>query len=59
MMNKKNAVLLSDISAARMGVILLQLQETNPGLFDEAIIYHFSLTDQEKKFWKALCLAGL
>lgn len=54
MMNKKNAVFLSDISAARMGVILLQLQETNPGLFDEAIIYHFSLTDHEKKVLESI-----
>ena len=48
MKKKKRAVFLSDISAARIGIVLLQLQETNPGIFDEAIIYHFDFTAEEK-----------
>lgn len=37
---KKNAVMLADTRPALVGTVLLQLQRTNPGLFDEAIIYY-------------------
>lgn len=39
-MKKKNAVMLADTRPALVGTVLLQLQRTNPGLFDEAIIYY-------------------
>ena len=38
-MKKKNAIMLADTRVALVGTVLLQLQKTNPGLFDEAIIY--------------------
>lgn len=37
---KKNAVMLADTRPALVGTVLLQLKRTNPGLFDEAIIYY-------------------
>ena len=37
---KKNAIMLADTRVALVGTVLLQLQKTNPGLFDEAIIYY-------------------
>lgn len=39
MSKKKNAVMLADTRPALVGVVLMQLEETNKGLFDEAIIY--------------------
>ena len=47
---KKNAIMLADTRVSLVGTTLLQLQETNPGLFDEAIVYYLqeiSLTDQK------------
>lgn len=46
---KKNAVMLADTRVSLVGTTLLQLNTTNPGLFDEAIIYYLqgiSSTDQ-------------
>ncbi|MHC1732028.1 MAG: polysaccharide pyruvyl transferase family protein [Bacteroidales bacterium] len=37
---KKNAIMLADTRISLVGTMLLQLQDTNPGLFDEAIIYY-------------------
>lgn len=37
---KKNAIMLADTRPALVGTVLLQLQNTNKGLFDEAIIYY-------------------
>jgi len=48
MEKKRRAVFLSDISAARIGIVLMQLKQTNPGLFDEAIIYHFAFSSEEQ-----------
>jgi len=48
MKKQRRAVFLSDISAARIGIVLLQLKRTNPELFREAIIYHFDFSDEEK-----------
>lgn len=39
-MGKHNAVMLADTRPALVGTTLLQLKETNPGLFEEAIIYY-------------------
>ena len=39
-MKKKNAVMLADTRPALVGTVLLQIQKTNPNLFDEAIIYY-------------------
>lgn len=39
-MKKKNAIMLADTRPALVGTVLLQLQNTNKGLFDEAIIYY-------------------
>lgn len=39
-MEKQNAVILADTRPALVGTVLLQLQRTNPGLFEEAIIYY-------------------
>ncbi|GHT58537.1 hypothetical protein AGMMS49531_00860 [Endomicrobiia bacterium] len=40
MNKKKNAVMLADTRPSLVGMMLLQFQETNKGLFDEAIIYY-------------------
>jgi lipopolysaccharide biosynthesis glycosyltransferase len=37
---KKNAVMIADSRPSLVGIVLLQLQETNKGLFDEAVIYY-------------------
>lgn len=47
MSKKKNAVMIADTRSALVGHILLQLQETNKGLFDEAIIYYTELSGND------------
>ncbi len=47
MNKKKNAVMIADTRPALVGHILLQLQETNKGLFDEAIIYYTELSGND------------
>lgn len=53
-MNKK-AVLLADTRPALIGNMLLQLQATNPHLFDEAIIYYIeNLKDDDKSIMQSI-----
>lgn len=50
MIKKKNAVMLADTRPALVGVVLMQLQQTNPGLFEEAVIYYTSnICNADKK----------
>ena len=48
MLKKKNAVMVADTRTALVGTTLINLQETNPGLFDEAIVYHQGIAEQDK-----------
>lgn len=48
MKKKKNAIMLADTRSALVGDVLIQLQKTNPGLFDEAIIYYDTLSDSDR-----------
>jgi len=48
-MKKKNAVMLADTRIPLVGNILLQLKNTNEGLFDEAIIYYKTISEKDKK----------
>ena len=50
MSNKKNAIMLADTRPALVGTVLLQLKNTNKGLFDEAIIYYTDpISENDKK----------
>ncbi|WP_369283528.1 polysaccharide pyruvyl transferase family protein [Oscillibacter sp. GMB15532] len=54
---KRNAVMLADTRPALVGTILCQLQKTNPGLFDEAIIYYTDpISEQDRKVMISLML---
>ncbi|GHT41078.1 hypothetical protein AGMMS49921_03550 [Endomicrobiia bacterium] len=46
---KKNAVMLADTRPSLVGMVLLQLQETNKGLFDEAIIYYIDVIPESNR----------
>lgn len=48
-MKKKNAIMIADTRSALIGNLLVQLQETNEGLFEEAIIYYEKLDNNDKK----------
>lgn len=48
-MKKRNAIMLADTRASLIGNILIQIQETNKGLFDEAIIYYKTITEKDKE----------
>ena len=50
MRKKKNALMLADTRPALVGTILKQIEQTNRGLFDEAIIYYIDpLSDKDRK----------
>ncbi len=54
-MKKKNAVMLADTRPALVGTVLLQLQQSNPGLFDEAIIYYTDeISEADRKIMKTI-----
>ena len=40
MKKKKNAVMIADTRSALIGNLLVQIKETNPNLFEEAIVYY-------------------
>lgn len=47
---KKNAVMLADTRTALVGTTLLQIQKSNPGLFNEAIIYYLDpISDADRE----------
>lgn len=47
---KKNAVMLADTRPALVGIVLEQLEKSNKGLFDEAIIYYMTdISDSDKE----------
>lgn len=47
---KKNAVMLADTRPTLIGIVLEQLEKTNKGLFDEAIIYYtIDISDVDKE----------
>lgn len=48
-MKKKNAIMIADTRPALIGNLLIQLQATNKGLFDEAIIYYETITEKDRK----------
>ena len=53
-MKKKKAVMLADTRPALVGIMLLQLKNTNPDLFDEAIIFDVNLTEQDRQLMQAI-----
>ncbi len=55
MSNKKNAIMLADTRPALVGTVLLQLKNTNDGLFDEAIIYYTdSISEKDKELMRSI-----
>ena len=48
-MKKKNAIFLSDTRDFLVGQMLVQINNTNPGLFDEALIYYDKEIDKKDK----------
>lgn len=48
-MKKKNAIMVADTRSALIGNLLVQIKDTNPELFDEAIIYYDHLEKNDKK----------
>lgn len=46
-MKKKNAIMISDTRPSLIGNLLVQLVETNEGLFDEAIIYYDKIDEND------------
>lgn len=46
---QKNAIFIADNRAFLLGHLLLQIKETNPDLFDEAIVYHQNMAEQDIK----------
>lgn len=49
-MNKKgNAIMIADTRPALIGNLLVQLKETNPNLFDVALIYYNNISEDDKK----------
>ncbi|NLL02512.1 MAG: glycosyltransferase [Mollicutes bacterium] len=54
-MNKKrNAVMIADTRPALIGNILIQINETNKGLFDEAIIYYETISKKDMKIMQSV-----
>ena len=52
---KKNAIMLADTRAALVGTVLLQLHQTNPNLFDEAIIYYLEpISESDRKIMSSI-----
>ena len=54
MKKKKNAIIIADTRPALIGNLLIQLKDTNDGLFEEAIIYYDILTDNDKKIMEKI-----
>lgn len=54
MKKKKNAIMIADTRPALIGNLLIQLKDTNDGLFEEAIIYYDILTDNDKKIMEKI-----
>ena len=54
MKKKKNAIMIADTRPALIGNLLVQLKETNKGLFDEAIIYYEKINEKDKKIMENL-----
>ncbi len=48
-MKKKNAIMIADTRSALIGNLLVQIQETNKDLFEEAIIYYDKIDEKEKE----------
>lgn len=48
MNKKKNAIMVADTRISLVGTLLLQIQDTNRGLFDEALIYHQGISEENK-----------
>ena len=48
-MKKRNAIMLADTRPALVGTVLVQLEETSPELFDEAIIYYQEEISQQDR----------
>ncbi len=53
-MKKKNAIMIADTRPALMGNILVQLNDTNKGLFDEALIYYDTITEKDKEVMSSI-----
>ncbi len=54
-MKKKNAVFLADTRTALVGQMLVQINNTNKGLFDEAIIfYDDDISEKDKKIMNSI-----
>ena len=54
MKKKRNAIMIADTRPALIGNLLVQLKDTNEGLFDEAIIYYNELNEKDKKIMESL-----
>lgn len=54
MKKKRNAIMIADTRSALIGNLLVQLKDTNDGLFDEAIIYYNELNEKDKKIMESL-----
>ncbi len=54
MKKKKNAIMIADTRSPLIGNLLVQLKETNEGLFDEAIIYYDTLSEKDKKIMEKI-----
>lgn len=54
MQSGKGAVVLADSRSCLVGNVLLQLQEKNDKLFDEAIIYYIKITDDDKRIMNSI-----
>lgn len=53
-MKKKNAIMIADTRPALIGNLLVQLNDTNKGLFEEAIIYYDEITENDKKIMQKI-----
>ncbi len=51
---KKNAIMIADTRPWLIGHILLQLRQTNQGVFDEALIYYSEMDEKEKSLLSKL-----
>lgn len=52
MKKEKNAIFLADTRAFLIAHVLLQIKDTNPNLFDEAIIYHQNMSKKDMEIMK-------
>ena len=53
-MKKKNALVLADNRPFLIGHVLLQINDTNKNLFDEALIYYDEITENDKKILNSI-----